>query len=513
MSVRSWVCIIAVVATWGLSSDQPLLAQKKGKAAKTKESDSDSKSNGDRSDNPDDPTSLPEPDPTRPASPTESAVRQAQTAYQEGRFEQCIDLTTQVLDSNPRHSVARYHRASALVDLGRRDGAIEKVRAGIADAREALSIAGKQYLIFHIPYFYGMTSLAEMENRPAHAELTVKVATPLLQRPDLPRNVKSLVYYQRGLAKMFLQDFAGAAADYGEAIKIDPQFQAAHFGRADAFMKAGDPGKARESYDQAVVNLIDDPLVYNNRGTFQLQQGRIDGAISDFTKALELDDEFSMAALNRGFARAQQLDWFEAENDYLLALQADPKQALALRLLGMARMAQGKLTTAVEAYTKALAMNPQDVDAYSGRGFARFFAKDYVGAKTDFTKARQLNPNDTMVVPWKYWAETRAGQQGAARQEIEAFVQSQGATPNWHGVLCQYMLGKVDDQGLLKFASEANVASTKVQWLCEAHFFQGLQSEAANKPDVARQHFEESLKTNQSQLTAYIGAKLALGMK
>ncbi len=512
MIVRRWAWLIVFSLVWGISCDQQLFAQKKGKAA-NKSKEADSKSDADRSDNPDDPTSPLVPDPDRPPSPIENAIRQAQAAYQEGRYEQCIDLTTQVLDANPRHSVARYHRASALVDLGRRDRAIEKVRAGIADAREALSVAGKQYLIFHIPYFYGMTSLAEMENRPAHAELTIRVATPLLQRPELPRNVKGLVYYQRALAKMFLQDFAGAAADYGEAIKIDPQFQAAHFGRADAFLKAGNPGKARESYDQAVLQMIDDPLVYNNRGTFQLQQGRVDGAIADFSKALELEPTFSMAALNRGFARAQQLDWFEAENDYLLALEADPQQILALKLLGMARLAQGKLNTAIDAYTKALTLNPEDADTYGGRGFVRFFAKDYAGATTDFTKARQLNPQDTIVVPWMYWARTRSGQQPAARQELEAFVQSQPATPNWHVTLSQYILGKVDDPGLLKFASDATVAPTKAQWLCEAHFFQGLQSEAANKPDQARQHFEECLKTNQSQLTAFLGAKLALAAK
>lgn len=512
MKISGWTWIIVCGVVWAGTCDHSLFAQKKGKGG-PKAADEKSESQIDRSDNPDDPSNLPDADPDRPLSPVENAIRKAQEAYHEGRFEQCIDLTTQVLEANPRHSVARYHRASALVELGRRDRSIEKVREGIADAREALSIAGKQYLIFHIPYFYGMTSLAELENRASHAELTIKIATPLLQRPELPPGVKGMVYYQRALARIFLKDYLGAAADYGEALRIDPQFQAAHFGRADAYLKAGQPGKARESYDQAVLAMVDDPLVYNNRGTFQLQQGRVDAAIADFSKALELDPRFAMAALNRGFARSQQSDWFEAENDYLLALDADPEQTLAMRLLGMARMAQGKLPTAIEAYTQALSVNPQDAELYAGRGFVRFFAKDYAGATTDFTKARQLNPNDTNILPWKYCALARSGQQAAAQQELTAFVQAQGGGMNWHVALCQYLLGQMDGQALLKFASTPAEAATKNQWLCEAHFFQGLQSELAKQPEESRTHFTECLKTNQTQLTAYIGSKLALAAK
>lgn len=450
--------------------------------------------------------------PANPDSPLENIVRQAQAAYQEGQYARAIDLTTQVLDSNPRHAVARYYRASALIDLGRSEGSPPKVRNGIADAREALGIAGKQHLIFHIPYFYGLTTLAEMEGKRAHAELTVSIATPLLARDDLPPHVLPLVYYQRALARMYLKDFQGAAADYGEAVKLDPEFQTAHFGRAEAFLKAGDPGKARASFDEAVNELPDDALVFNNRGTFNIQQGRVDAAIADFTQALELNPNFSMAALNRGFARTQKLEWFEAENDYLLALEKQPKQILALRLLGTARVAQGKLGPAVEAFTQAIAFAPEDPDNYSARGFARYFAKDYAGATTDFAKARQLRPAVALYALWKYVAQLKANQAEAAKSELETFLASLPPSPNWHVTLSQYMLGKIDDEGLIKAANASADALAKAQWSCEAHYFQGLKIEAAD-PAAARKHFEEAVKTNQPQLTAFIGAKLGLAAK
>lgn len=516
MSWNQFAWIMLGVVTWSAATEQSAYAQRQKRNAASEKVPANSKLKPE----PDlGPNAGPDelnplfPRPVNPTSPLENIVRQAQAAYQQQQYAQAIDLTSQVLNSNPRHSVARYYRASALIDLGRREGSGQKVRAGVADAREALGIAGKQYLIFHIPYFYGLTSLAELENKRAHAELTVSIATPLVANQDLPSNVRPLVYYQRALAKMYLKDYLGAAADYGEAIKLDPEFQTAHFGRADAFLKAGDPGKARASFDQAVNELPDDALVFNNRGTFNLQQGRIDAAISDFTRALDLNPNFAMAALNRGFARTQKLEWFEAENDYSLCLESNRKNVLALRLLGTARVAQGKLSPAIEAFTTAVTVAPEDPDNYAGRGFARYFAKDYAGATADFTKALQLQPTVALYALWKYTAQSKTTQSAAAQTELEAFILTQSAAPNWHVTLSQYMLGKIDNEGLIKAASSSADATAKAQWLCEAHYFQGLKSEAAQQPAEARKYFEECLQTNQAQLTAFVGAKLALAVK
>jgi lipoprotein NlpI len=451
-----------------------------------------------------------EPAEAGPPSPLEIKVKQAQEAYEDERFEDCIRLTTEVLTENPRHAVSRYHRASALIDLGRQTKDGKRIRAGVADAREALGVAGNQHLIFHIPYFYGLTSLAEIENRKSHAELAVNIAGTLLLREDLEQDVRGMVYFQRGLAKTYLQDFRGAAADYTAAIEIDPKFQAAHFGRAEAFTKAGDTAKAAQCYDLAAAAMPTDPLVYNNRGTFNLQQGRVAAAITDFSKALELEPQFAMAALNRGYANSQKQAWAEAESDYSYSLETEPEQPLALRLLGAARVAQGKLKLAVEAYTKAAVLTPNDPENYSARGFANFFAQDYARAAADFTKTLQLSPETTMVVPWKYLAQVRSNHADVAKQELQAFIKSRPKTPNWHVTLGQYLLGEIDDAALLAVTKSTTDVNAQKQWLCEARYFQALQSQAAGKAEQAQTQFTECVKTQQAQLTAYRGAKLAL---
>src|SRR5689334_6829312 len=76
------------------------------------------------------------------AQDIETQKKEAETAYQSGDFQKCIDLTTKVLSTNPKDHVALYLRASAHVELGvvRRDG--KELRAGIEDARESLRSGG-----------------------------------------------------------------------------------------------------------------------------------------------------------------------------------------------------------------------------------------------------------------------------------------------------------------------------------------------------------------------------------
>src|SRR4029077_15220713 len=115
--------------------------------------------------------------------------------------------------------VAYYLRASGKVELGRISGSGKQVRDGIVDARQAILLAGNEYPWVHIPYLYGLTSLAEIERRREHADLAIKVATPVLQLPEskgYTADDRANVCYQRGLAYAARGDFKLAANDHAE---------------------------------------------------------------------------------------------------------------------------------------------------------------------------------------------------------------------------------------------------------------------------------------------------------
>ena len=106
----------------------------------------------------------------------DQARNDADQAHRRGDHKKAIEFATGVLVENPNDHVAYYLRASARVELGiaNRDAAL--VRLGIADTREAIRLKPADNLNYFLPYLYGMTNLASLENKKAHAEVAVKIA-------------------------------------------------------------------------------------------------------------------------------------------------------------------------------------------------------------------------------------------------------------------------------------------------------------------------------------------------
>ena len=84
------------------------------------------------------------------------------------------------------------------------------------------------------------------------------------------------------------------------------------------------------------------------------------GAISDYTKAIEIDPNDEKAYYNRGISKRKLEDYYGAISDY----------------------------------TKAIEINPQYATAYYNRGWSKGSLKDYYGAISDYTKAIEINPKD-----------------------------------------------------------------------------------------------------------------------
>ena len=64
---------------------------------------------------------------------------------------------------------------------------------------------------------------------------------------------------------------------------------------------------------------------YNNRGLAQKGKGDLDGAIADYTKAIEIDPRNAEAYKNRGLALLTKGRDQEAEQDFKKAIELDPK--------------------------------------------------------------------------------------------------------------------------------------------------------------------------------------------
>jgi len=137
---------------------------------------------------------------------------------------------------------------------------------------------------------------------------------------------------------------------------------------------------------------------YNDQGMAKDKKGDFDGAIADYTHAIELDPTFTGAYYNRGLAKKHKGDLDGAIADYDHVIQSNPnnpKYARAYCDRGVAKRKKGDLDGAINDYNRTIELDPKYAIAYANRGNAKDEKGDLDGAITDYTRAIELNPKFT----------------------------------------------------------------------------------------------------------------------
>lgn len=114
------------------------------------------------------------------------------------------------------------------------------------------------------------------------------------------------------------------------------------------------------------------------------------GAIENYTKAIELNSHFVQAYIKRGEMRYKMGDARAALSDCNQALRIDPNLSPAYYYQGRARYRLGYTQAAIEAYTQAIAREPDFAQAYYHRGLANNDLKELTNAVDDLQKAAAL---------------------------------------------------------------------------------------------------------------------------
>lgn len=439
----------------------------------------------------------------------EQAKTKADAAYRGGNYDEAVRLVEPVIRSNPRDHVALYLRASARVEIGRAKGDKTSIRSGIADAREAIRLGTSKDSMYYLPYLYGMTSLAIIEDRGEHAEVVVKVVDDLLKRLQLKPDDKANFHYQRGLANTQLKKIGLAAADFENAIKLSPQHLGAFIARADAHASAGQAAEALEAFNAAVDAFPSNPLVFNNRGMFLQQTGKPQDALIDFTKALERDPNYFYARTNLGFALMESGDPATAENEFTASLKTNPNQPMVYSLRGTSKLEQRKLREAITDYTKVVQLDPRNPVARGDLGFAMYFAGYFAEAAQAFGQAMQLDENHRYLTPWRYGALLAADQQAEAAKLAAPSIEKDEDDRDWIDHLMTYLTNKIDEEKLIASVHPTDKNAANAQ-KCEAYFFIAQRLAAEGNDADAQDRYQKSLDTRQRHLSAYRGSKISM---
>ena len=107
--------------------------------------------------------------------------------------------------------------------------------------------------------------------------------------------------------------------------------------KAFAATNEGDFAAAEEYWTQFLEKFPDNAAVWSNRGNSRISQNKLEEAIADFNKSIELAPNVTDPYLNRGTALEGLGRWDEAIADYNHILELDPNDAMAYYNRGNAK--------------------------------------------------------------------------------------------------------------------------------------------------------------------------------
>ena len=207
--------------------------------------------------------------------------------------------------------------------------------------------------------------------------------------------INGVAYIGRALATCFgHQPDANAGADFqqGQNLLIHPQNAIAYVMRGTAKAQLHDNQGAIEDYTTAIELNPRLVLAYNNRGNLRQHFGDVDGAISDFTNVLTINPQSPIAYNNRAIIYTQTGQFSAAIADYQKAIELQPDFVSVYNNQGNAYCQMGDYPNAIEQYSQAVRLDPKFAVAYSNRANIHRIQGDLVTALVDYDRAIDLDP-------------------------------------------------------------------------------------------------------------------------
>ncbi len=217
---------------------------------------------------------------------------------------------------------------------------------------------------------------------------------------DLPGQISFLTFFGLGQAALTAGDTATAralittAVSSLEAVKTPPE------GAATAYFYLGlfeqQPGESNstsiDAYTKAIELDREFSAAYNNRGALYGDRGELDKALADYNKAIELAPGSAHIYYNRALLHTQLGEHTLALDDYTKVIELDPQRAAAYNNRGILYAGLGQQDKAFADYTRAIELDLQYADAYNNRGTLYSDKGQVHLALADYNKAIELVP-------------------------------------------------------------------------------------------------------------------------
>jgi tetratricopeptide (TPR) repeat protein len=165
-----------------------------------------------------------------------------------------------------------------------------------------------------------------------------------------------------------------------------------YYNRGNKYKDQGNLDQAIYDYTKAIKVYSQHAKAYYNRGNSYVKQGKLSQALDDYNKAVEINPQYTEAYYNLGNTYEKQGNLPQAITSYSKTLETNPKYSAAYCNRGNVYQAQGNFQQALDDYQKAIEINPNFAGVYSNRGNVYQAQGNTDKAIADYNKAIELNP-------------------------------------------------------------------------------------------------------------------------
>jgi tetratricopeptide (TPR) repeat protein len=148
-----------------------------------------------------------------------------------------------------------------------------------------------------------------------------------------------------------------------------------------------------------------------------------EGAIADYSEAIQLNSQFGSAYNNRGAIRSQMGQFDEAIADFGIFIQLHPDNPDGYYNRGFNRAEKGDLVGAISDYSQSLRLNPTDTEALVNRAEDYFQVGEYAKALADFGQLNKFNKDEPASPAGLAITEYQLGNTEAARRIWQGLVE------------------------------------------------------------------------------------------
>lgn len=340
------------------------------------------------------------------------AASEAETLLQSSRYEEALAKAGEVLAAHPDHVHAMVVYGDALWDTS------EETSDPAAQMEKVEQQADRILELVKSPRTPGEYAARAWANLVKQKyEVAVADATRAIEAE--PSNVAALMARASGRSMMRASDSKLALdslADYGEVIRLMPNYAQARANRGSTYAELGQYGLAVSDYTEA-DRLVKRARFRVGRGDAHFALRELDEARRDYEAALKLNPKFYDGHVGVGNVSSEEEDWNVAAKSYTAALKSQPT-AYAYNKRGFAYAKLGQFEKAVQDFTAAVGLDSEDYGAYVLRGHARTELGAWDKAATDYTKAIELAPDDNRELLGTLYRFRAAAYEQSGRQTL-----------------------------------------------------------------------------------------------